>query len=94
MARYKPYNLKQDKWVPLSTRVRSHRATARSEIGTPINATVAGRRDCKSCSDAFCRCRRARMTPRGGFLLALHLPAPLGVEPWRGALCGACMKCA
>jgi hypothetical protein len=30
-----------------------------------------------------------RRAPRGGSLLGLHLPAPLGVEPRRGALCGA-----
>jgi hypothetical protein len=30
-----------------------------------------------------------RRAPRGGSLLGLLLPAPLGVEPWQPALCGA-----
>ena len=31
-----------------------------------------------------------RRAPRGGSLLGLLLPAPLGAGPWRGAVCGAC----
>jgi hypothetical protein len=46
-------------------------------------------RDCKSWDNAPYRRPGPRRAPRGGSLLALHLPAPLGVEPCVSALSGA-----